>query len=135
MCRRPSCCKPRSQVPGAAAVALIIGAGIVASKIRPEAHKIMHDVIDVLRTMAVTTAVIVAVTIVAWVTTQLVCWWLGHRQTQYGRGYSVDSQRSSAGNERSCLACGGKGEVLRANRAGRYEPRACPECQPIRLAG
>jgi hypothetical protein len=116
MCR-PSCCKPRSQAPGVAAVALIIGAGILAAKIRPEAHKIMHDVIDVLRTMAVTTAVIVAITIAAWVTTQLVRWWLGHRQTQYGREYSVASQRSSAGNERSCLACGGNGEVLRAKSA------------------
>jgi hypothetical protein len=134
MCR-PSCCKPRSQAPGIAAAALIIGAGLTATKIRPEAHKIMHDVIDVLHTMAVTTAVIVAVTIAAWVSAQLVRWWLGHRHTQYSQLHSVASQSSSAGNERSCLACGGNGEVLRANSAGRFEPRACPECQPARLAG
>jgi hypothetical protein len=133
--RRPSCCKPRSQGSGFAAAALIIGAGIVASKIRPEVHKIMHDVIDLLRTMAVTTAVIVALIIAAWVTTQLVRWWLGHRQTQYDQVYSVASQRSAAGNEPSCLACGGNGKVLRANGNGSFEPRACPECQPTRLAG
>src|SRR5215467_1184553 len=117
MCRR-QCCKPRSQAPGVAAAALVVGAGIVASKTRPEAHKIMHDVIDVLHTIAVTTAVIVAVTIAAWVTTQLVRWWLGHRRTHYRRVYSVASQHGSARNERSCLACGGNGEVLRANSAG-----------------
>jgi len=134
MCR-PSCCKPRNQAPGVAAAALIIAAGIAAAKIRPEADKIMHDVLEVLRTIAVATMVIVAVTIAAWATGQLVCWWLGRRQTQNSRMHPVASQIRTAQNEASCLACGGNGEVLRAKGNGRFEPRACPECQPARLAG
>jgi hypothetical protein len=134
MCR-PSCCKPRSQASGVAAAALIIGAGIAVGKIRPEVHKIMHDVIDVLRTIGLTMAAIVAVTIVAWAAAQLVRWWLDCRKMRGGRVHPVASQLRSARNEQSCPACGGNGEVLRANSAGNFELRACPECQPARLAG
>ena len=48
MCR-PSCCKPRSQAPGVAAIALIIGAGIVAGKIGPHVARIVHVAAEVLR--------------------------------------------------------------------------------------
>ena len=47
MCR-PSCCKPRSQAPGIAAVALIIGAGIAVHKISHVLAQIAHDTINVL---------------------------------------------------------------------------------------
>ena len=53
---RPSCCKPRSQAPGVAAVALIIGAGLAADKIGPHVPGSRMSSIDVLRTVAVTDA-------------------------------------------------------------------------------
>jgi hypothetical protein len=138
MCR-PSCCKPRSQAPGIAAVALIIGAGIAATKIRPEAHRILYVAVDVLRTSAVIIAVTAAVAMVAWVLTQAVRWWLRHRNACPAPGVPAAvtawSPASPVTGQRPCLACGGHGEVLRCDGAGQFEPRACPECKPARLAG
>jgi hypothetical protein len=134
MCR-PSCCKPRSQAPGVAAVALIIGAGLAAGKLRPEAQRIMHDVIDVLRIIGLTITVIAAVTIVAWAAARLVRCWLDCRKAQGGRVHPVANQPMSVRTEQSCPACGGNREVLRANSGGNFEARPCPECQPARLAG
>jgi hypothetical protein len=138
MCR-PSCCKPRSQAPGVAAVALIIGAGIAAAKIRPEAHRIAHVAGEVLRSLAVITATTVAVAIAAWVLAHLVRWWLRHLNARPGQvpptTVTAWPAAGSVTDQRPCLACGGHGEVLRANSAGCFELRACPECQPARLAG
>jgi hypothetical protein len=135
MCR-PSCCdKPRSQAPGVAAVALIIGAGLAADKIGPHMARIVHDVADVLRIIALTTGILVAVAIAAWITTRLVRWRLTHR-SQLRQVTDTEKLRlRPVRDERSCLACGGNGEVLRSDGAGRFELRACPECQPARLAG
>jgi hypothetical protein len=136
MCRRRSCCQhSRSQAPGVAAVAVIIGAGLAADKIGPHMARIAHDVLDVLRTIALITAVTVAASIAAWATARLVRWWLVRRNAQHRPAHLVASQGRSVQDERSCLACGGNGEVLRANSFGSFEPRACPECQPARLAG
>ena len=56
MCR-PSCCdKPRGQGAGIAAVALIIGAALVAAKIGPIVARIVHIVLEVLRIAALTAA-------------------------------------------------------------------------------
>jgi hypothetical protein len=134
MCR-PSCCKPRSQAPGVVAVALIIGAGLAADKIRPEAQRIMHDVINVLRIIGLTITATIAVTIVAWAAARLVRWWLGRQKTRDGRMQPAAHQPMSAHTEHSCPACGGNREVLRANSGGNFEARPCPECQPARLAG
>jgi hypothetical protein len=159
---RPSCCKPRSQVPGVAAVALIIGAGVAASKIRPEAHRIEHDAAQVLRIAAVTTGAIAAVAITAWILIVLVRWRLRCRQTEgqvnakvararadiaanlagvlddetgLARIYAMHGQQTPASpSPPCCVACGGAGEVLRSDGTGRFEARACPECQPARLA-
>jgi hypothetical protein len=77
---RPSCCdKPPSQAPGIAAVALIIGAGLAADKIGPHMASIAHDAADVLRIIALTTGILVAVAIAAWITTRPVRWRLTHR--------------------------------------------------------
>ena len=80
MCR-PSSCKPRSQAPGVAAVALIIGAGLAADKVGSHVARIAHVVIDVLRTVAVKTLTIVAVAIAAWATGVVVRWWLRQQKT------------------------------------------------------
>ena len=134
MCR-PSCCKPRSQAPGVAAVALIIGAGIAVHKISHVLAQIAHDTINVLLLITLGAGVAAAVAITAWVMSWLVCWWLRRHKAQQDQARSVLSQFRPARTERMCLACGGTGEVLRGNGAGGFEPRACPECQPARLAG
>jgi hypothetical protein len=158
---RPSCCKPRSQAPGIAAVALIIGAGVAASKIRPEAHRIEHDAAEVLRIAAVTTGAIAAAAITAWILILLARWRLRRRQAEgqvYARVararadiaalarvlddeqglaqiYATHGQQAPARTgSPSCVACGGAGEVLRSDGTGRFEARACPECRPARLA-
>ena len=79
MCR-PSCCnKPRSQAPGIAAIALIIGAGLGADKIGPHMARIVHDAAEVLRIAALTTGIVIAVAIAAWITPQLMRWRLTQR--------------------------------------------------------
>ena len=136
MCRRRSCCQhSRSQAPGVAAVVLIIGAGLAAGKVGPHVARIAHIVTGVVRTIAVLTLIIIAVAIAAWVTGLVVRWWLARRKMRAGRVHPVASQVKTARNEWTCLACGGMGEVLRSDGAGHFEPRACPECQPARLAG
>jgi hypothetical protein len=136
---RPSCCKPRSQAPGIAAVALIIGAGIAADKIRPEVRRIVHVTIEVLRSIAVITAITITTAIAAWVIACLIRWWLGHRDAHPGNvlqaSVTACQPVGTDTGRRPCVACGGHGEVLRSDGAGRFEPRACPECQPARLAG
>jgi hypothetical protein len=160
--RRPPCCKPRSQAPGIAAVALIIGAGILAGKGRLIADRVLHDVIEVLRIAAVTTGAIAAAGIMTWIVILLVRWRLRRRQaegqvnakvararadmaaslagilddeTGLARMYAIHGQQAPASpGSPSCVACGGAGEVLRSDGTGRFDARACPECRPARLA-
>jgi hypothetical protein len=83
--RRPSCCRPRSQGPGIAAVALIIGAGILAGKAgkgRLIADRVLHDIVQVLRIAAITTGAIAAAAITAWILILLVRWRLRRRQAE-----------------------------------------------------
>jgi hypothetical protein len=136
MCRRRSCRQhSRSQAPGLAAVVLILGGGLAADKIGPRVARIAHVVLGLLRTAAVITLTIVAAAIATWAIGLAVRWWLGRLKAPPGSVYLVASQFRSARNERSCLACGGHGQVLRSDGTGGFEPRACPECQPARLAG
>jgi hypothetical protein len=134
MCR-PSCCKPRSQAPGVAAVALVIGAGIAVHKIGHEVAQIAHEVINVLLLIALGTGAAAAVAVTVWVMTWLTFWWLRRQKAQQRQAGSILGQFRSLRSEQACLACGGSGEVLRANGADHFEPRPCPECQPARLAG
>src|SRR5690242_2783032 len=126
---RPSCCdKSRSQAPGIAAIALIIGAGLAADKIGPHMARIVHDTAEVLRIAALATGIVIAVALAAWITTQLMRWRLTQR-SQLGQVTDTGKLHvRSVRDERSCLACGGNGEVLRANGNGTFELRACPEC-------
>ena len=134
MCR-PSCCKPRSQAPGVAAVALIIVAGIAVHKISHVLAQIAHEVINVLLLIALIAGAVAAVILAAWIMSWLVCWWLRRQKPHQGQAHSIIGQLRLARRERVCLACGGSGQVLRANGTDRFEPRPCPECQPARLAG
>ena len=137
MCR-PSCCKPRSQAPGVAAVAVVIGAGIIAvHKIGHVLAQIAHDTINALLLIELTIGGIAAAAITIWAITALVRWRLRHRTAQPGQIRPAAARQAASATERAqpCLACGGNAEVLRADDAGRLTPRACPECQPARLAG
>jgi len=138
MCR-PSCCKPRSQAPGIAAVAVIIGAGIAVHKISHILARIAHDIINALLLIALTAGAIAAAAITIWMVTWVVRWWLRHRTAHFRQGHPIQHIRTlhlrPVRERQPCLACGGNGQVLRADTAGRFEPRACPECQPARLAG
>jgi hypothetical protein len=159
---RPPCCKPRSQAPGLAAVALIIGAGILAGKGRHIVDRALHDVVEVLRIAALTTSAIAAAAITAWILTLLARWRLRRRQaegqvsakvararadiaaslarvlddeTGLAQIYATHGQQAPARTgSPSCVACGGAGEVLRSDGTGSFELRACPECRPARLA-
>jgi hypothetical protein len=138
MCRR-DCCKPRSQAPGVAAAALIIGAGILVGKTGHTLAKVAHDVIEVARIAALTTAILVAAIITAWMVTKLLRWWLRHREAHRDQAEQVTHNWRlyfrPVRDEPLCPACDGNGEVLRSDGSGNFEPRACPECRPARLAG
>jgi hypothetical protein len=159
---RPPCCKPRSQAPGIAAVALIIGVGILAGKGRLIADRVLHDAVEVLRIAAITTGAIAAAAITAWILILLVRWRLRRRQAEgqvnakvararadiavslarvlddeqgLAQIYAMHGQQAPVRpGSPSCVACGGAGEVLRSDGTGRFEARACPECRPARLA-
>ena len=158
---RPSCCKPRSQAPGVAAAALIIGAGILAGKGHQIAAKALHDVAEVLRIAAITTGAIAAAAITAWIVILLVRWFRrrqaeGQVNAKVARAradiaasparvlddeqglaqiYAMHGQQAPARTgSPSCVACGGAGGVLRSDATGRFEARACPECRPAWLA-
>jgi hypothetical protein len=149
---RPSCCKPRSQAPGVAAVVLIIGAGILAGKGRHVAGKVLRDVVEVLRIAAVTTGAIAAAAItrlrrrqaegqvnvkVARARADIAASLASVLDDEAGlaQTYAMHGQQAPARTgSPSCVACGGTGEVLRSDATGRFEARACPECRPTRLA-
>jgi hypothetical protein len=141
MCR-PSCCNNTGgQEAGVAAVALLIGAALVAAKIGPIVAHIIHVVLDLIRLVALTTGLVVALTVLTWAAIIITRWQLRRRALAAARtrvvtmstiGFAADQVSGPA----SCLACGGTGTVLRAiGNGGRYLPGACPVCEPIQRAG
>src|SRR5262245_55287354 len=76
MCR-PSCCNKNSgQGAGIAAVAIIIGAALIAAKIGPIVAGIVHTVLDVLRVVALTTGLLLALAVVTWAAVVITRWQL-----------------------------------------------------------
>ena len=141
MCR-PSCCNNTGgQETGIAAVALIIGAALVAVKIGPIVAHIIHVVLDLIRLVALTTGLVVALAVLTWTAIVLTRWQLRRRTLAAARtpvatmptvGFAADQVSGPA----DCLACGGTGTVLRAINGGdRCQPGACPVCEPIQRAG
>jgi hypothetical protein len=138
MCR-PSCCdKNGGQGAGIAAVAVIIGAALVAAKIGPVVARIVHTVVEVIRLAALTTGLVVALAAVTWAAITITRWQL-HRKALAGiRTRMVVTRpvdRAGLAGQADCLACGGTGTVLRAISGGRYQPQGCPVCEPARMAG
>jgi hypothetical protein len=139
MCR-PSCCNnPGGQGTGIAAVAVIIGAALIAAKIRPIVAGIIHTVLEVIRLAAMATGLILAVAILTWAAIAITRWQL-RRTALTANPVRLASFRpwERAGpvtGQGDCLACGGNGTVLMLTDGSRYQRQNCPVCEPARQAG
>ena len=139
MCR-PSCCNNGGQGAGIAAVALIVLAALIAAKTGPIAARTVHVILDVIRLAALTTGLVLALAAVTWAAIVITCWQRRRRACAAARTrvvampairFPADQPVGPA----DCLACGGTGTVLRAITGGRYQPDACPVCEPIQRVG
>jgi hypothetical protein len=76
MCRPPCCNDSGGQGSGIAAVALIMLAALVAAKIGPIVARILHTVAEVIRLVALTTGVVVALAVITWAAIVITRWQL-----------------------------------------------------------
>ena len=139
MCR-PSCCdKNGGQGAGIAAVAIIIGAALIAAKIGPIVAGIVHTVLEVLRIVVLTAGLVFALAVVTWAAIVITRWQLQRRQMLAANPTRVVTTRlweqTESADRPDCLVCGGNGTVLRAIGGGRYQPQDCPVCEPVRRVG
>jgi hypothetical protein len=139
MCR-PSCCdNSGGQGTGIAAVALILGAALIVVKIGPIVAQIAHVALEVIRIAVLTASAVLAVAVAAWLAVMTVRWWLRHRSAQrQAIPHSVNAtvwQNVPAGDQPECLACGGSRKVLQLIDGSRYQPGACPVCEPAQWVG
>jgi hypothetical protein len=139
MCR-PSCCdNSGGQGSGIAAVALILGAALIVAKIGPIVAQIVHVALGVIRVAALTAGAVLAVVVAAWLAVITVRWWLRHRGAQRQvipqPGNVTAWQNVPAGDRPACVACGGSGKMLQLINGSRYQPGACPVCEPAEWAG
>ena len=137
MCRPPCCNNTGGQGAGIAAVAFIIGAALVAAKIGPVVAGIVHTVLEVIRLVALTTGLVVALAVVTWAVLALIRWQLRRKALAVTRPRVVVTrpwEHTGSADRPDCLACGGTGTVLQSIRGGRYQPGECPVCEPIAQA-
>jgi hypothetical protein len=140
MCR-PSCCNnSRGQGAGIAAVALIVGAAFIVAKIGPIVARIVHVALEVIRIAALTSGLVLALAVITWAAVMITSWQLRRKAQVAGRTQVVAAptirvSASRASRRAECLACGDTGQVLRAIDGGRYQPFACPVCEPAEWAG
>ena len=138
MCRPPCCNNTGGQGAGIAAVAFIIGAALVAAKIGPVVAGIVHTVLEVIRLVALTTGLVVALAVVTWAVLALIRWQLRRKALAVTRPRVVVTrpwEHTGSADRPHCLACGGTGTVLRAISGGWYQPGECPVCEPAHRAG
>ena len=140
MCKPPCCNNSGGQGTGVAAVALFIGAALVAAKIGPVMASIVHAVLEVIRLAALTTGLVMALAVLTWAAITIARWQLRRKAlaanaTQMVTASTIRVQPSQPAHSADCLACGGTGTVLRAIGGGRYQPGECPVCEPIKRAG
>src|SRR5215471_9552479 len=128
MCR-PSCCdKNGGQGAGIAAVAIIIGAALIAAKIGPIVAGIVHTVLEVLRIVALTTGLVLALAVVTWAAIMITRCQLQRHKLRAANPARVVPRlwgQAEPADRPDCLACGGNGTVLRAIGGGRYQPQDC----------
>jgi hypothetical protein len=140
MCR-PSCCNnSRGQGAGIAAVAVILGAAIIAAKIGPIVATIVHIALEVIRFAALTTGLVLVLAAITWAAITITRWQLRRTApaaspTRVVAAPAIWVSASRASRPAECLACGDSGQVLRAIDDGRYQPFACPVCEPAEWAG
>jgi hypothetical protein len=139
MCK-PSCCdNSRGQGAGIAPVAVIIGAAFIAAKIGPIVARVVHIALETMRVVALAAVLALIFTIATWLAVVIVRWWLRHygarRQGILQPVNATVWRDVPAGDQSACLACGGSGRVLRAINSSRYQPSACPVCEPAEWAG
>jgi hypothetical protein len=139
MCR-PSCCNNSGgQGTGIAALALLVGAALIVAKIGPIVARIVHVALEVIRIAVLTAGAVLAVAVVAWLAGITVRWWLRHRSAQRrATPQPVNAtvrQNVPAGDQPGCLACGDSGKVLQLIDGSRYQPGACPVCEPAQWVG
>lgn len=139
MCR-PSCCRNDSgSSAGIAAVAVLMLAALIVAKIGPIVAEIIHTALEVIRLVALTTGVAVAVAFVTWAGIKTIRWQRRRHMALAAsqvRMFTVPARgQTGPAAQAGCLACGGTGTVLRAIGAGRYQPAQCPVCEPARRAG
>ena len=140
MCRPPCCNDSGGQGSGIAAVALIMLAALVVAKIGPIVARILHTVAEVIRLVALTTGVVVALAVLTWAAIAIIRWQLRRSALAAARTrvVTMPAVRFSANQvsgPANCLACGGTGTVLRAISNNRYQPGQCPVCEPVTRAG
>jgi uncharacterized membrane protein len=140
MCR-PSCCdNSGGQGAGIAAVALILIGALIVAKIGPIVAQIGHIALEVIRIAVVTAAAVLAVAVITWAVVMITRWQLRRTasaagQTQVVVTPTIRVSASRASRPADCLACGGSGRVLKAIGGSRYQPGACPVCEPAQWAG
>ena len=139
MCR-PSCCdNSGGQGAGIAAVALIAIGTLIVAKLGPIVARIVHVLLEVIRIAALTAAAVLAVAVAAWLAAMTMRWWLRHHGAQrQATPQPVNAtiwQTAPAGDQHECLACGGSQKVLQLIDGSRYQPGACPVCEPAQWAG
>jgi hypothetical protein len=140
MCRPPCCNQGGGQGAGIAAVALLMLAVLIVAKIGPIVAHIIHVVLDVIRLVALTTGVVVALAVITWAAIVITRWQLRRRALAAARTRVVTMPDNRFPADQvsglaDCLACGGTGTVLRAIGSGRYQPGECPVCEPVTRAG
>ena len=136
MCRRPCCDHSDGQGAGIGAVAVVIVAALVTAKIGPVVARIIHVVVEVLRLVALTTGLVVALAAVTWAAIMITRWQLRRKalavhRTRVIGAPSIWVSEGQGRRPAECLACGGTGTVLLAISDGRYQPGACLVCEPI----
>ena len=109
------------------------------AKIGPIVARIVHVALEVIRIAALTAGAVLAVAVAAWLAVMTVRWWLRHRGAQrQAIPQPVNAtvwQNVPAGDQPECLACGGSGKVLQLIDGSRYQPGACPVCEPAQWVG
>ena len=101
--------------------------------------QIVHIALEAIRIAALTAAAVLAFAVTAWPTVMTVRWWLRHHDAQRRAivqpVHATAWQHMAADDRSGCLGCGGSGRVLKAIGGSRYQPSACPVCEPAEWAG
>src|SRR5690348_9183947 len=112
MCRPPCCNDSGGQGAGIAAVAVIMVAALAAAKIGPVVARIVHTAVEVIRLVALTIGLVVALAAITWAAIVITRWQLRRRALAAARPrvVTVPATRFSADHvsgPADCLACGG----------------------------